>query len=140
MTKIRNKNLGLDHSRLSSTLNRVSRRSRIRTFATRDLLNFCNFTIAICFVVLAVSAQAQTGDWTAVGSTGTLDEKSVGKVFFDHGIVQMGQLGGTTNPNPSLVSTTDSAVIRYSVTAVDNFFAPRACRTNTSFRSQDARL
>ena len=140
MTKIRNENLGLDHSRLPSTLNRVSRRSRIRTFARRDLLNLRNFSIAICFVFMALNAQAQTADWTAVGSTGTLDEKSVGKVFFDHGIVQMGQVGGTTNPNPSLVSTPDSAVIRYSVTPVDSFFAPRACRTNTSLSSQDVRL
>jgi len=140
MTKIRNENLGLAHSRLASHLNRVSRRSRIRTFPRSYLLNFRNFTIAICFVFLAISAQAQTVDWTTVGSTGTLDEKSVGKVFFDHGIVQMGQVGGTTNPNPSLVSTTDSAVIRYSVTPVDSFFAPRVCRTNTSLSSLDVRL
>lgn len=144
MTKIRNENLGLDHSRLSSTLNRVSRRSRIRTFARSYLLNFRNFTIAICFVFLALNAQAQTADvdknWTTVGSTGTLDEKSIGKVFFDQSKVQMGRVPGPTNPNPSLVSTTDSAVIRYNVTAVDSFFVPRACRTNTSLSSLDVRL
>jgi hypothetical protein len=108
------------------------------------MITFRNFTIAICFVVLAVSAHAQTADvdknWTTVGSAGTLDEKSVGKVIFDHGIVQMGQVGVITNPNPSLVSTSDSAVIRYNVTAVDSFFAPRVCRTNTSLSSLDVRL
>jgi len=141
MIKIRNENLGVDHSRLSSALNRVSRRSSSRT--SRSYL-LQNFTITICFVFLAVSAQAQTADvdknWTTVGSTGTLDEKSVGKVFFDHSKVQMGRLSGPANPSPSLVSTTDSAVIRYSVTAVDSFFAPRACRTNTSLSSLDVRL
>ena len=144
MTKIRNENLGLDHSRLSSTVNRVSRRTSIRTFARRDLFNLRNFTIAICFVFLAINAQAQTADvdknWTTVGSTGTLDEKSIGKVFFDHSKVQMGRVAGPTNPNPSLVSTTDSAVIRYTVTAVDSFFAPRTCRTNTALNSLDVRL
>lgn len=144
MTKIRNENLGLDHSRLSSNVNRVSRKTGIRTFARRNLLNLRNFTIAICFVFLAVSAQAQTADvdknWTTVGSAGTLDETSVGKVFFDHGIVQRGRVGGTTNPDPSLVSTTDSAVIRYNVTAVDSFFVPRVCRTNTSLSSLDVRM
>ena len=144
MTKIRNKNLGLAHSRLSSTVNRVSRRTGIGTFARRDFLILRNFTIAICFVFLAVSAQAQTADvdknWTTVGSAGTLDETSVGKVFFDHGIVQMGRVGVITNPNPSLVSTTDSAVIRYNVTAVDSFFVPRVCRTNTSLSSLDVRM
>jgi len=93
---------------------------------------------------VAVSAQAQTADadknWTTVGSAGTLDEKSVGKVFFDQSKVQMGQLPGPTNPNPSLVSTTDSAVIRYNVTAVDSFFVPRVCRTNTTLNSLDVRL
>ena len=143
MTKIRDENLGLDHSR-GSSLNRAFRRNRIRTFGGSYLLNFRNFTIAICFVFLAVSAQAQPADvdknWTTAGSSGTLDEKSVGKVFFDHGIVQMGQLDGPVNPNPSLVSTADSAVIRYNVTAVDSFFVTRVCRTNNALSSQDVRL
>ena len=137
MTKIKYENFGLDRLRLPSTLNRVSSR---RSY----LLNFRNITIAICFLFLAVSAQAQTPDvdknWTTLGSAGTLDETSVGKVFFDHGIVQMGRIGVITNPNPSLVSTTDSAVIRYNVTAVDSFFAVRACRTNTTLNSLDVRM
>ncbi len=144
MTKIKNEKFALDQLRVPSTLNRVSRRSRIRTSSKSYLLNFRNITIAICFVFLAVSAQAQTPDvdknWTTLGSAGTLDETSVGKVFFDHGIVQMGRVGVITNPNPSLVSTTDSAVIRYNVTAVDSFFALRACRTNTAFNSLDVRM
>lgn len=149
MAKIRNENLGLDHSSLSSTLNRVSRGSRIMTFARNYPLNFCNLTIAICFVFLALSAQAQTADvnknWTTVGSAGTLDEKSVGKVFFDQSKVRMGQVIGdtttTSTGNPGLISTqTDSAVIRYNVTAVESFFASRLCRTNKSLPSFDVQL
>jgi hypothetical protein len=121
MTKIRNENLRLNH-----------------------VLNLRNFTIAICFVFFALNAQAQTADvdknWTTVGSTGTLDEKSIGKVFFDQSIVHIGRVSGPVNQNPSLVSTTDSAVIRYSVTAVDSFFAPRLCRRNISLSSLDVRL
>lgn len=106
------------------------------------LLNLRNLTIVVCLVFLALSAQAQTADvdknWTTVGSAGTLDEKSVGKVFFDQSKVQMGQVVGPTNPSsPSLVSTTQSAVIRYNVTPVDGFFVPRACRPNYSL---DVRL
>lgn len=146
MTKIRNENLGLGHSRLSSTLNRFARRSTLMALTRNYLLNFRNVTIVICSVFLAVSAHAQTADvdknWTTVGSAGTLDEKSAGKVFFDQSKVQMGQVGGTTTTgNPALISTqTDSAVIRYNVTAVDAFFAPRVCRTNKFLSSQDVRL
>ncbi|MDX6497217.1 MAG: hypothetical protein QOG23_477 [Blastocatellia bacterium] len=116
------------------------------TLTRNYLLNCRNFTIAICFVFLAFSAQAQTADvdknWTTVGSAGTLDESAVGKVFFDQSKVQFGQVGGTTTTgNPALISTqTDSAVIRYNVTAVDSFFAPRICRTNKSLISLDVRL
>jgi hypothetical protein len=101
-------------------------------------------TLAVCFVFLAISSHAQTLDvdknWTTVGSAGTLDEKSVGKVFFDHSIVQMGQLAGpaTTISKAGLVATqTDSAVIRYNVTAVDSFFVRRSCSPDNS---QDVRL
>jgi hypothetical protein len=136
MTKIKNEKFALDQLRVPSTLNRVSSKSY--------LLNFRNITIAICFVFLAVSAQAQTPDvdknWTTLGSAGTLDETSVGKVFFDHGIVQMGKVGVITSPTSSLVLSTDSAVIRYNVTAVESFFALRACRTNTALSSLDVRM
>lgn len=149
MTKIRNENLALGHSRPSSTLNRLSRWRTPMGLTRKYLLTFRNFTIAICFVFLALSAQAQTADvdknWTTVGSAGTLDEKSVGKVFFDQSKVQMGQVIGTTTTtttgNPGLISTqTDSAVIRYNVTAVDSLFASRLCRTNKSFPSLDVQL
>ena len=59
MTKIKNENLGLDHSRLSSTINRVSRGTRIRTFATRDLLNLRNFTIAIFFILFELTTEGE---------------------------------------------------------------------------------
>jgi len=100
-------------------------------------------TLAVCFVFLTISTHAQTLDvsknWTTVGSAGTLDERSVGKVFFDRSIVQMGQIvGPTTISKAGLVATqTDSAVIRYNVAAVDSFFVPRSCRPDNS---QDVRL
>lgn len=149
MAKIRNVNPALDKSGLSSNLNRVFRRLTAARLTRNYLLNLRNFTIAICFVFLALTAQAQTADvdknWTTVGSAGTLDEKSVGKVFFDQSKVQMGQQIGdtttTTTGNPGLISTqTDSAVIRYNVTAVDSFFAPRICRTNKSLPSLDVQM
>ena len=102
------------------------------------LTNIRNVNIAICFVFLAISAQAQTADvdknWTTVGSAGTLDEKSAGKVFFDHSIVQMGRVvGPTTTKTSALISTqTDSAVIRYNVTAIDSFFVRRSCTPDNS--------
>ena len=103
-----------------------------------------NTNIAICFVFLAISAQAQTADvnkdWTTVGSAGTLDESSVGKVFFDHSIVQLGRIvePPPTTTTSALISTqTNSAVIRYNVTAVDSFFSQRSC---TADNSLDVRL
>jgi hypothetical protein len=103
-----------------------------------------NVNITICFVFLAISAQGQTADvnkdWTTVGSAGTLDESSVRKVFFDHSIVQMGRIvqPPTTTTTSALISTqTDSAVIRYNVTAVDSFFSLRSCSPDNSL---DVRL
>lgn len=139
MAKIRNVNLGLGHPGLSSIPNHCS----FTTLTRNCLLDSRMFTIVICLVFLAVSAHAQTADvdknWTTVGSAGTLDESSVGKVFFDHSIVQMGRVGGsTTASTPALISTqTDSAVIRYNVTVVDSFFVPRSCRPDNSL---DVRL
>jgi hypothetical protein len=65
--------------------------------------------------------------WTTVGSAGALDEASVGKVFFNRGIVQMGQvLSGTGTAraarNAIIPQATKSAVIRYNVTPVDGLF------------------
>lgn len=146
MTKIKNVNRGLDHSSLSSVLNRFFRLRTAPRLTRNHRRTLRSLTIAICFVFLALSAQAQTTDvdknWTTVGSAGTLDETSVGKVFFDQSKVQFGQVPGPIiSSKPALVSPlTDSAVIRYNVTAVDSFFAPRVCRTNKSLSSLDVRL
>jgi hypothetical protein len=146
MTEIRNVNLGLGHLGSNSTLKRFSRWITPLQLTRNYVLTLRNLAIVSCFGFLALSAQAQTAavdkNWTTVGSVGTLDEKSVGKVFFDQSKVQMGQVGGTTTTgNSALISTqTDSAVIRYNVTAVDSLFAPRLCRANKFFSSLDVRL
>lgn len=89
--------------------------------------------VALCFVLSPLFASAATPDtdrmWTTVGSAGTLDEKSQGQVFFDHGVVQMGSplvVGGAARQPRSEgdggFDQTESAVIRYNVTAVDGLF------------------
>ncbi|HEY0430829.1 MAG TPA: hypothetical protein VGC61_03395 [Pyrinomonadaceae bacterium] len=107
------------------------------------LFNFRNLTLVICFLSLALNAQAQTPDadknWTTVGSAGTLDESSVGKVFFDRSIVQMGRV--IVGPPPAkkralILPQTQSAVIRYNVTPVDNFFVSRRCSPDNSLDVQ----
>ena len=87
--------------------------------------------LAACVLLHPLGASAQTLDadkfWTTVGSAGTLDEKSEGKVFFDRGVVQKGN-SIVISPLMSRlrvdggVDETDSAVIRYNVTAVDGLF------------------
>lgn len=67
--------------------------------------------------------------WTTVGSAGTLDETSIGKVFFEHGAVQMGR--PVADPLPAVQSAVippqiQSAVIRYNVTPVDGLFTLKA--------------
>lgn len=108
------------------------------------MLTIRNLNIAVCLLLLTVSAHAQTADvnknWTTVGSAGTLDESSTAKVFFDRSIVQMGRIvgGSTTISKAALVATqTDSAVIRYNVTPVDGFFVRRSCSPDNSL---DVRL
>jgi hypothetical protein len=139
MTKIKNINRGLDHLSLSYTLNRFFRWRTVPRLTRNHLLTLRSLTIAICFVFLALSAQAQTANidrsWTTVGSAGTLDESSVGKVFFDHSIVQMGQLLGGTLPAKKralIFNQTQSAVIRYNITPVDSFFVSLNCSTTPS--------
>ncbi|HEX8407703.1 MAG TPA: hypothetical protein VF883_02485 [Thermoanaerobaculia bacterium] len=94
------------------------------------------FALVACFVFCPLSARAQTPDanrlWTTVGSDGTVDEASTGKVFFDRGMVQRGRslvVGSKTSAAPAAapapaagVQPTDSAVVRYNVTAVDGLF------------------
>ena len=69
--------------------------------------------------------------WTTVGSAGTLDEASVGKVFFNRGMVQMGQVlsgAGTARAAKTALipPATKTAVIRYNVTPVDGLFTLKA--------------
>lgn len=108
-------------------------RSTLIRLTRTHLLNFRNFTFALCFIFLALSAHAQTGDfnenWTTVGSDGTVDESAVGKVFFDNSKVQKGRI--VVNPGPAakraaIGPQTDSAVVRYNVTPVDSFFCTAA--------------
>lgn len=97
----------------------------MRTSKARSIL------LAACFLLSALGASALTPDverfWTTVGSAGTLDEKSEGKVFFDHAVVQKGDtlVIAPARRQPRIegkVDMTDSAVIRYNVVAVDGLF------------------
>ena len=92
MAGIRSVNVGLGESRLSSTLKSSAHRSTLMTSTKYYLLNFRNLTIAICFVFLAFSAQAQTADihrsWSTVGAVGTVDENDTGRVFFDRANIE----------------------------------------------------
>ncbi len=87
--------------------------------------------LAACFLLCSLGASAETPDierfWTTVGSAGTLDEESEGKVFFDRAVVQKGDtlVIAPASRQPRAegeVELTDSAVIRYNVTAVDGLF------------------
>src|SRR5215212_9197082 len=94
-------------------------------------LNVQSILLAACFLLCPLAASAETPDgdrfWTTVGSAGTLDEKSEGKVFFDRGVVQKGYTlviapAGRQPRAEGGADVTDSAVIRYNVTAVDGLF------------------
>ena len=100
--------------------------------SNNSILKLRSLTIVIGFLFCALSGtQAQTPDdnrlWTTVGSDGTVDERDTSKIFFDHGIVQMGRLpaGQTTARKRALILLqTQSAVIRYNITPVAGLFAP----------------
>jgi hypothetical protein len=101
--------------------------------------------LAVCFLLCPLGASAQTPDferfWTTVGSAGTLDEKSEGKVFFDRAVVQKGQavVVSKASGQPRAeggVDETDSAVIRYNVTAVDGMFGGKAPAMAVRFRAE----
>ena len=87
---------------------------------------------AACFLLCSLAASAATPDenkfWTTVGSAGTLDEKSEGKVFFERAIVQKGHTLVIGQDKRQQVQAdggfdvTDTAVIRYNITAVDGVF------------------
>lgn len=138
MAKSSDINLGSANAGTSSTHNLISHK-RTCMRLTRHLLNFRNLTIAICFVFSALSASAQTSafdkNWTTVGSDGTVDEASAGKVFFDNSKVQKGRIlvvVGSAKKRGLIAPATDSAVIRYNVTAVDSFFVPLRCEPGAS--------
>jgi hypothetical protein len=81
------------------------------------------------FTIRAVPAANVDKVWTTVGSAGTLDEASVGKVFFDHSVVQMGRpVSGphSAAKGAAIPPLTQSAVIRYNVTPVDGLFTLKA--------------
>ena len=129
--------------------------------STNRILNFRSMTIAVCFVLCALtSAQAQTPNrnkiWTTIGSDGTVDDTDASKVFFDRGVVQTGRPlvnAPAANPaktaddapiaqKPAIIRPTESAVIRYNVTPVDGLFFPTTpgCQPGTGTSCQGIQL
>lgn len=107
--------------------------------------------LAVCLLLSSLSVSAQTPDadklWTTVGSAGTLDEDSGGKVFFDRAVAQKGQIlvispAARQPRSEGEVDETDSAVIRYNVTAVDGLFGGGDLQMAIRFRDEgkDARV
>ncbi len=103
--------------------------------------------LAACFLLFPLGASAETPDsdrfWTTVGSAGTLDEDSVGKVFFERAVVQKGNtivIAPVRQPRADGridgLDETDSAVIRYNVTAVDGLFGVKSARMAVRFRDE----
>lgn len=100
--------------------------------------------VAACLLLCPLGASAATpeGDrvWTTVGSAGTVDEKSEGKVFFDRAVVQKGDtlvVAQARQPRTEGgVDVTDSAVIRYNVTAVDGLFGLNDLGMTVRFRDE----
>lgn len=102
--------------------------------------------LVACFLLCPLGASAETAPdgerlWTTVGSAGTLDEKSEGKVFFDRAVVQKGQTLVVSPARRQLrseggIEETDSAVIRYNVTAVDGLYVDHLIGMNTRFRAE----
>jgi len=100
--------------------------------------NCGNITLAACLLLCALGsarAQQRTPDenkiWTTVGSAGTLDKADLDKVSFGHSVVQLGVTLVGNAPSAqdlaqgrSLLTRTESAVVRYNVTPVDGLFNP----------------
>ncbi|MEA2463644.1 MAG: hypothetical protein QOJ98_1391 [Acidobacteriota bacterium] len=111
-------------------------------------LNVRWILFAACFLLYPLGASAQTPDsdryWTTVGAAGTLDEDSVGKVFFDRAVVQKGNtlVIAPASRRPRVdgkfdgIEETDSAVIRYNVTAVDGLYRAKSARMAVRFRDE----
>lgn len=101
--------------------------------------------LAACLLLFPLVASAQILDsdkpWTTAGSTGTLDEKSEGKVFFDRAVVQKGQalvIGPAAREvrSEGEADVLDSAVIRYNVTAVDGVMGGDSIGMAIRFRDE----
>lgn len=99
--------------------------------------------LAAGLVFCSLNGWAQTPDqnrlWTTVGSDGTVDEASVGKVFFDRGVVQKGRplvvasSAAAAPASAAVLQQTESAVIRYNVTAVDGLFTSGGLQMTVRF-------
>lgn len=109
------------------------------------ILSFRPIALAVCFVLSALTgAQAQTPDndraWTTIGSAGTVDEADVSKVFFEKSKVQMGHvlvIQSGAKKGRIITPRTQSAVIRYNVTAVDGLLTPMPpCRPEKCIGAQ----
>lgn len=95
-------------------------------------MKYSKWILIVACLLCSLAASAATPDtdrfWTTVGSAGTLDEKSEGKVIFDRAVVQkgnaivIGQARRQLREDGGGVEETDSAVIRYNVVAVDGLF------------------
>jgi hypothetical protein len=101
--------------------------------------------VAACILLCPLGASAGTPDglrfWTTVGSAGTLDETSEGKVFSDRAVVQKGDTLVIAPASRQVradggVDVTDSAVIRYNVTAVDGLFGLQDLAMIVRFRDE----
>lgn len=118
--------------------------------STRNFLNLRNFAlVSIAVLGLTLTTQAQTYDyqktWTTVGSAGTVDEADTSKVEFTNSKVQLKGSGpivvqpaakaeaaeaeasgseteGRETEAIIIRMPTESAVVRYNVTAVDGLF------------------
>ena len=103
--------------------------------------------LAVCFLLYPLGASAQDADkyWTTAGSTGTLDEKSEGKVSFDGAKVEKGFVVQPPTTGNARLRTTDkggaevpdSAVIRYNVTAVDGLFGVKGAFMAVRFLAEE---
>ena len=107
------------------------------------------FAACLLLCPLVASAQADPPEtdrfWTTVGSTGTLDEDSEGEVFFNRAMVQKGTAVSTEKSlrrpqSEGSADITDSAVIRYNVTAVDGLFGVSGINMNVRYRDEGAQV
>lgn len=105
-------------------------------------LTLSKLTVFVCFAFGACNGTpAQTPEinkiWTTVGSTGTVDEADVSRIFFDRSVAQLGRVTGGVGSLPgastiALPPQTLTSTIRYNVTPVEGLFAVEPpCFTQT---------